>query len=120
MDAPSSTQAHDLHAHAEHNHHELGWWRSYIFSTDHKVIGMQYLLTGLCFLLFGFILMMLMRWQLAYPGKALPVIGNIIGNVLGPGAMAAGVMTPEFYNSLGCESHRHDPEKDHNRAVHRA
>ena len=100
MDAHSSVShaAHHPHVHEEH---ELGWWRTYVFSTDHKVIGIQYLITGLCFLFFGFCLMMLMRWQLAYPGKALPVIGNMIGNVLGPGAMAGGVMTPEFYNSLG-------------------
>ena len=91
----------DPHTHAEHDHHELGWWRKYIFSTDHKVIGLQYLLTGLCFLFFGFCLMMVMRWQLAFPGKALPFIGNLIQNVLGPGAMNNGVMTPEFYNSLG-------------------
>ena len=49
-------------AHAEHEHeHELGFWRKYIFSVDHKVIGIQYTITGLLFLLFGFTLMMLMR-----------------------------------------------------------
>ena len=52
------------------------FWRKYVFSTDHKVIGIQYGITGLIFLLFGFALMMLMRWQLAYPGQALPVIGH--------------------------------------------
>jgi len=60
--------AHDDHA---HEHHELGFWRSYIFSTDHKVIGIQYLWGGLGFLFFGFGLMLLMRWQLAFPGQAL-------------------------------------------------
>ena len=47
--------------HAEAHHEELGFWRKYIFSTDHKVIGIQYALTGLSFLLFGFGLMILMR-----------------------------------------------------------
>jgi cytochrome c oxidase subunit 1 len=42
-----------------------GFWRTYVFSTDHKVIGIN-AITGLLFLLFGFSLMMLMRWQLAY------------------------------------------------------
>ena len=46
----------------------VGFWRKYVFSVDHKVIGIQYAITGLLFLLFGFWLMMLMRWQLAYPG----------------------------------------------------
>src|SRR5437899_12650481 len=85
--------------HAEH--HELGFWRKYIFSTDHKVIGIQYGFTGLFFLLFGFSLMMLMRWQLAYPGQALPVIGKFLSHIFGPGTMPDGKMTPDFYNSLG-------------------
>jgi cytochrome c oxidase subunit I len=75
---------------------ELGWWRKYVFSTDHKVIGIQYAISGFVFLLFGFGLMMLMRWQLAYPGKPLPIIGKLFGS-----SMPGGVMTPDFYNSLG-------------------
>ncbi len=103
MDASSSVShaAHDPHQHDAHDHHELPFWRKYIISTDHKVIGIQYGITGLIFLFFGFCLMMLMRWQLAYPGKALPVIGNVIERMLGPGSMPNGVMTPEFYNSFG-------------------
>nr|MBA3544821.1 cbb3-type cytochrome c oxidase subunit I [Chthoniobacterales bacterium] len=103
MDASSSVShaAHDPHHPGEHEHHELGFFKKYVFSTDHKVIGLQYLITGLIFLFFGFFLMMLMRWQLAYPGKELPILGNLLGRMLGPGAMNNGVMTPEFYNSLG-------------------
>src|SRR5438477_5457040 len=64
----------ETHHHGEHHdeHHELGFWRKYVFSTDHKVIGIQYGVTGLIFLFFGFSLMMVMRWQLAYPGHVLP------------------------------------------------
>jgi heme/copper-type cytochrome/quinol oxidase subunit 1 len=36
-----------------------------VFSLDHKVIGIQYAITRMVFLLIGFTLMMLMRWQLA-------------------------------------------------------
>jgi cytochrome c oxidase subunit 1 len=103
MDASTSVETHhDPHAHdAAHEHHELGFWRKYIFSTDHKVIGIQYGITGLLFLLIGFSLMMLMRWQLAYPGQALPVIGKWLPHIFGPGSMPDGKMTPDFYNSLG-------------------
>src|SRR5947208_6262 len=102
MDASTSLPAtaghHDPHAHAaEHEHHELGWWRKYVFSTDHKVIGIQYAITGLLFLLFGFGLMMLMRWQLAFPGRPIPLIGNWFG----PDKAPSGIMLPEFYNQLG-------------------
>jgi cytochrome c oxidase subunit 1 len=65
------------------------------------VIGIQYGICGLTFLFFGFSLMMLMRWQLAYPGQALPVIGNALGHFFGSGSMPDGKMTSEFYNSLG-------------------
>ena len=75
----------------------LGSGRRYIFSQDHKVIGIQYTLTSLCFLLFGFSLMAMMRWQLAYPGQPIPLIGPYLGQANAPG----GIMLPEFYNQLG-------------------
>jgi cytochrome c oxidase subunit 1 len=81
----------------DHQHHEPGFWGKYVFSVDHKVIGIQYAVTGLVFLFFGFTLMMLMRWQLAFPGKVLPLLGNLFGESRMPG----GVMLPEFYNQLG-------------------
>ena len=93
--ATPGTTAHG-HEH-EHAHEELGFWRKYVFSLDHKVIGIQYTITGLLFLLFGFCLMMLMRWQLAYPGRPIPFIGNLFGVDKAPG----GIMLPEFYNQLG-------------------
>ena len=78
-------------------HHEESFWRKYVFSIDHKVIGIQYAFTSLVFLFFGFSLMMLMRWQLAYPGEALPFIGSWFSSE----SMPDGVMLPEFYNQLG-------------------
>ncbi|MBT8401888.1 MAG: cbb3-type cytochrome c oxidase subunit I [Rhodothermia bacterium] len=89
---------HVAESHADHDHHhELGFWRKYVFSTDHKVIGIQYGLTSLLFLFIGFTFMMLMRWQLAYPGEPLPLIGWLFSDETMPG----GVMLPEFYNQLG-------------------
>src|ERR1044072_6140256 len=98
--ATSAATHHDPHAH-EHEHHELGFWRKYIFSTDHKVIGIQYGICGLIFLFMGFSLMMLMRWQLAYPNQPLPLIGHAIDHIFGKGSMPDGKMAPEFYNTLG-------------------
>ncbi|OFV92398.1 MAG: cytochrome C oxidase subunit I [Acidobacteria bacterium RIFCSPLOWO2_02_FULL_64_15] len=83
----------------QHAHEELGFWRKYVFSVDHKVIGIQYAITGLLFLLFGFTLMMIMRYQLAYPGRPIPIIAGLFGpnSPNAPG----GIMLPEFYNQLG-------------------
>ncbi len=88
---------HTNHAHGHDAAHELPFWQKYIFSTDHKVIGVQYAVTALLFLLFGFGLVALMRWQLAYPGQPLPLIGGLFSE----SAMVGGIMLPEFYNQLG-------------------
>jgi cytochrome c oxidase subunit I len=42
--------------------------RRYIFSTDHKVIGLQYGFTSMFFLLVGFALVLIIRWQHSYTG----------------------------------------------------
>ena len=76
-----------------HDHHDEGFIRKYIFSVDHKVIGLQYGITSLLFLLFGFSLMAIMRWQLAYPGTPIPILGFLFGE--------SGTLAPEQYNSLG-------------------
>ena len=88
-------EAHDVH------HEDIGFWRKYIFSTDHKVIGIQYGLTALCFLLFGFSLVSLMRWQLAYPGKAIPLVGALLEKLLGSDAVNQGIMQADLYNAFG-------------------
>ena len=67
-----------------------------LFSQDHKVIGIQYAVTSMVFLLIGFALMMVMRWQLAYPLQPVPLVGSLLGEVNAP----AGIISPEFYNQL--------------------
>ena len=106
LSAHTHHDPHDPHAHGG-DHHELGFWQKYVFSTDHKVIGIQYGITGLVFLFFGFSLMMLMRYQLAYPGHALPGLGNLLRAICGKDMVGTdtagnvGVMSPELYNSFG-------------------
>ena len=76
-------------------HHEENFIQKYIFSVDHKTIGIQYGITSLFFLAFGFFLMMIMRYQLAYPEQVIPYVGNWFFSESG------GVMLPENYNTLG-------------------
>ncbi|OGR96852.1 MAG: cytochrome C oxidase subunit I [Elusimicrobia bacterium RIFCSPLOWO2_01_FULL_64_13] len=78
-------------------HREESFIGKWIFSRDHKVIGLQYMFTSLVFLLIGFSLILLIRWQLAYPGRPIPFIGDLLPDSLAPG----GIMMPDFYNSLG-------------------
>ena len=80
---------------SDNHHHEETFFQKYIWSVDHKVIGIQYGVTSLLFLLFGFGLMAVMRYQLAYPETVIPIIGQWLF------AESGGIMLPENYNTFG-------------------
>lgn len=72
------------------------FWSKYIFSIDHKVIGKQFLWSGLIFLLMGGLLALMIRWQWAYPGERVPwwlVVGSLLRR-------SQGVITPPTYAAL--------------------
>ncbi|MFQ3167791.1 MAG: cytochrome c oxidase subunit 1 [Limisphaerales bacterium] len=95
--AEATEEQHDEH----HEHHEQSFWRTYIFSTDHKVIGMQYGFCGLAFLFFGLCLIATMRWSMAYEGQAVPFVGPLLEAMLGNNVAPGGVMSAELYNVFG-------------------
>jgi cytochrome c oxidase subunit 1 len=70
---------------ADAHHEKLSFIRKYIFSTDHKIIGIQFLFASLAFLVLGGVLAIMLRWQLGFPGQELPGVG---------------VVAPKFYNAL--------------------
>jgi cytochrome c oxidase subunit I len=99
MSATTATHddlSHSDHAH-EHEHAKPSFLWKYIFSTDHKIIGLQYGFSSLLFLLFGFFLMMVMRWSIAFPGRPLPLFGTLLGEHWAPG----GVVSSDLYNMFG-------------------
>jgi cytochrome c oxidase subunit 1 len=63
----------EVHAHA---HPELGFLRKYMFSEDHKVIGIQFLFSGLLALFLGGALALMVRLQLGWPSGTIPVLGR--------------------------------------------
>lgn len=69
--------------------------RKYIFSLDHKVIGIQYIMLALAAVLVGMTMSVLMRMNLSWPGTNWPILGTLF-----PGGAPGGMMTPEFYLSL--------------------
>ncbi len=72
--------------HEVHDHHEeLDFWGKYIFPTDHKMIGMQYMFTGIVMALIGGYMAYVFRMQLAFPGEHVPGFGTV---------------TPQNYNAL--------------------
>src|SRR5581483_1581030 len=76
-------------------HQKRSFLTTYVFSTDHKIIGIQYILTGLAMAVVGGTLAGLIRLQLGWPGHQWPWLAKLM-----PVGMAGGVMAPEFYLSL--------------------
>ena len=69
--------AHSHVAHVEHAHHG-SFLTTYVFSRDHKIIGLQFLFSTLLWFLIGGLLALAVRWQLAYPWSDLPILGRLL------------------------------------------
>src|ERR1700689_4434191 len=80
---------------AQHHAPPQGFIRKYVFSLDHKIIGLQYYGLALAAVFIGMFLSWLMRIHLVWPNSPLPGL-HLLSKVGAPG----GVMTPEYYLSL--------------------
>ncbi len=89
MSGATHAASHD-DAHGHDSHHEPGFFRKYVWSHDHKMIGRQFLLTTLFMLFVGGALALIVRWQLAYPDTRIPVLGSILEAMYGEGKGVAG------------------------------
>ncbi len=73
-----ANHSHDAAHPAGHaGHHELSFFHKYLYSTDHKVIAMQYMFTGMAMALIGAFFAYVFRMQLAFPGNAVPFFGHV-------------------------------------------
>ncbi len=70
--------------------------QKYVFSQDHKVIGIQFLFSGLIFFVVGGLLALAVRWQLAWPWSPVPVLSQALWSSPSYGYR----MPPEYYNKL--------------------
>ena len=75
----AETHGHEAHGHDAHGHHEEGWFVKYFWSTDHKMIAKQYLLTGMLLGAVGAYFAYVFRMQLAFPNKPVPGYGLVTG-----------------------------------------
>ena len=82
--ATAFEHAHDDHAH--HDHHQT-FISKYIFSTDHKMISKQYLITGLLMGVIGIAMSILFRIQLAWPEESFTVFEIFLGKWAPEGVM---------------------------------
>ncbi len=80
-----SSSAATIDDHHDHHDHHEGFIKKYFLSTDHKIIALQYLFTGMVMAMIGGYFAYAFRMQLAFPGDSVPGFG---------------IVTPNVYNSL--------------------
>ncbi|MFP6899995.1 MAG: cbb3-type cytochrome c oxidase subunit I, partial [Opitutales bacterium] len=76
--ADTATKTVEAHGEPHDDHHQnQSFWSKYVFSTDHKIIGAQYMLTGVAMALIGGFMAFVFRMQLAFPDEAVPFFGRV-------------------------------------------
>src|SRR5699024_2523443 len=93
LNIPADEVQQEEHAHEEH---KQSFVTKYIFSQDHKMIGKQYLITGIIMAFIGILMSILFRIQLAWPEQSQEIFRLILGDRWAPD----GVMTPNAYLGL--------------------
>jgi cytochrome c oxidase subunit I len=89
---------HDAHDHHddEDEHPEINFIKKYIFTTDHKMIAKQFLVSGILMAVIGLLLSMLFRIQLAWPEENLSFLRPLLGKWISD----SGQLDPEFYLAM--------------------
>jgi cytochrome c oxidase subunit I len=95
--ATASVAHHDTTAHDHHDHeHHDNFITKYIFTIDHKMIGKQFLVTGIFWAIIGGFLSILFRLQLGFPDMNLEFLRPLLGGWIDE----AGKLDPTFYLAL--------------------
>ena len=81
--------------HLMEHHHEENFFTKYIFTMDHKMIGKQFLITGMFMGIIGVMMSMLFRLEIAYPEQSFPILEFFLGKWA-----PDGVMDPNIYLAL--------------------
>ena len=79
----------------DHHDHNGSFWTKYVFSTDHKMIAKQFLITGIVMAVIAMLLSVLFRIQLAWPDKEFPILEVFLGKWA-----EGGRIKPDFFLSL--------------------
>ncbi len=85
-----TTDAHDGH----HEHHQT-FWTKYVFSTDHKMISKQFLITAILMALLAMLMSVIFRLQLGWPDHKFGFLESVLGKW-----GKDGHLDPSFYLAL--------------------
>src|SRR5210317_315026 len=88
-----------------HDHHHGDKFQSnfittYIFSQDHKMIGKQFLITGMFWAIIGALMSLVFRLQLGFPEESLAWLKPVLGKWIVVNDAGIGTLAPEFYYAL--------------------
>jgi len=92
MSSTAAVAVHGVHG----EQHELGFWRTYIFSEDHKMIGRQFLFVALFMMSIGGLMAMLMRLDLAWPDTQFSFLSILPQSLQNDSAITANTYNAEF------------------------
>lgn len=73
------TAAEENHEHDSHIHHKQSFITKYVFSQDHKMIGRQYMITGIIMAVLGILMSVLFRIELAWPEQSHEIFRIFLG-----------------------------------------
>ena len=90
------SEAQDFADHAHEEHHSQSFVSTYIFSTDHKMIAKQFLITGILWAVLGGLLSLVFRLQLGFPDMDMEWLRPILGEWITP----MGKLDPGFYLAM--------------------
>jgi cytochrome c oxidase subunit I len=90
-----------FHDHHHGDKYQSGFISHYIFSTDHKMISKQFLITGMIWALIGAGMSIIFRLQLGFPEADFSWLKPLLGNwIVVDEATGLGKLEPEFYYAL--------------------
>lgn len=87
--------------HDDQGHHEQSFVSKYIFSTDHKTIAKQFLISGIIWAIIGGLLSVVFRLQLGFPDMDMSFLRPFLGEWINVDAATGfGKLDTEFYLAL--------------------
>jgi len=94
--AVANMSTHDTHDAHDHHEHSSSFVTKYLFTTDHKMIGKQFLVTGIFWAIIGGFLSVLFRLQLGFPDMDMTFLKPLLGGWINE----TGQLDPNFYLAL--------------------
>ncbi len=95
LQSSAKMHPHDQSANAQPEVHHQSFITKYVFSTDHKMIAKQFLITAIVMAIIAMSMSVLFRLQLAWPDKRFPILEVLLGKWA-----EGGRIKPDFYLAM--------------------